>query len=167
MSKGPLSVDAEDGFTYSLAALLRQRCMEFDQLKEELARVRERVATRTRALETQAAQVQALEDTQREASQSGLNIDVSWRLRLHDCVRVAQVRHAEYASEVERAQADQQSAIEKVRLARLAVRANERHRERALVRFKGERERGALRAADELYLATLWPDGNVGSGSER
>jgi hypothetical protein len=137
--------------------------MELDQLKQELARVIGRVAIRSQALAAQAAQLQALEEAQRQASQSGLNIDVSWQLRLHDCVRLAQMRRAECATEVERAQAEHDLTVEKLSLARLALKANERHRERALARFNSEQARDALRTADDQYLATLRPDTDVES----
>jgi hypothetical protein len=144
------------GFDYSLSALLRQRGMELDRAKEELVRANEAVTLRTRALASQTAQREALEDAQRNESQSGAAIDVSARLRLHDCLRSAQLREAELAAEMERAKVEQESAFENVRLARLALKANERHQERALARFKTDQQRCALRAADELYLTTGW-----------
>jgi hypothetical protein len=155
MNQKRLATAAQGGFDYSLTALLRQRSMELDQLKEELARAKGRLASRSQALATQAARLQSLEETQRQASQSGLSIDVSWQLRLLDCVRLAQVQRAECAAEVERAKTEHEMTLDKVRLARLALRANERHRERALTRFNIERARDALRAADDQYLATL------------
>lgn len=153
-------------FDYSLTALLRQRGMEFDQAKEDLIRAKEKVTVRTRALAAQTAQREALEQAQRDESQSGLGIDVSARLRLHDCLRSAHLREAESVEEVERARAEQESALEKIRLARLALKANERHQERALARFETDQQRGALRAADELYLATGWPSAPGESTSE-
>jgi flagellar biosynthesis chaperone FliJ len=158
--------DTEGGFDYSLTALLRQRGMEFDQAKEELVRAKEGVAARTRVLAVQTAQREALEEVQRNESQSGSAIDVSARLRLHDCLRSAQLREAELAAELERARVEQESAFEKARLARLALKANERHQERALARFKTDRQRCALRAADELYLTTGWPSAPGESTSE-
>lgn len=149
--------DGQVGFEYSLTALLRQRSMELDQLKEELSRTKARLANRSQALAAQAARLQSLEETQRQASQSGLSIDVSWQLRLLDCVRLAQVHRAECAAEVERAKTEHEMTLNKVRLARLALRANERHRERALARFNTEQARDALRSADDQYLATLQP----------
>jgi hypothetical protein len=155
MTQNRSSAEALVGFEYSLTALLRQRSLELDQLKEELARAQGRVATRSQALATQAARLQALEQAQRQASQSGLSIDVSGQLRLLDCLRLAQVHRAECAAEVERARAEHDKTLDKVRLARFALQANERHRERALTRFNTEQAREALRAADDQYLAML------------
>jgi len=164
MTSASPPADGESAFDYPLAALLRQRGMELDEAKAELARSRERARLQAHALEAQTAQRSALEDLQRQESRAGADIDVSSRLRLQDCVRAAQLREADYAADLDRAQAEQDSAIEKVRLARLTLKANERHRERALARVVTEQARSALRVADDTYLMTAWPNGESTSG---
>ena len=146
----------DSSYRYTLQALLRKRCAELDVVKEELAGVNSRVAAHVQMLDTKAARLLQLENAQRDLSQGGAIIDVEARLRLHQCLRSALLEKEQQAAQLRQAQQQQDEVMDRVRGARQALKAIERHREQSVGQFKLEQQRKAHLAADELHLANQY-----------
>jgi hypothetical protein len=140
-------------FAYSLHALLRKRSADLDQLKESLVAATSLVAARERELQARAAQIRELEEYQRARSSAGAQIDVAASMRIATSLRSELTRKAQQALLLGQAQQQREQVIDELCRARQALKAVERHRERALAGFQIDQQRQALRAADELYLA--------------
>jgi flagellar export protein FliJ len=140
-------------FKYGLHALLRKRNAELDTVKGELALANLHVEARERDLESRSAHVRQLESHQRDSSRDGAAIDIDARMRLHLCLRNAVIQQQEQAAQLEQARARQEKVIEKLREAREALKAIERHREQSVERFHLEQLRKEQLATDDLYLA--------------
>lgn len=140
-------------FAYSLHALLRKRSADLEQLKESLVAATSLVTARVRELEARCAHLRELEEYQRARSSAGAQIDVAASMRLDTSLRSELIRKAQQALLLEQAQQQREQVIGELCRARQALKAVERHRERALGAFRIEQQRRALRVADELYLA--------------
>jgi hypothetical protein len=145
--------EREQKFEYRLEALIRLRSAERDAAKASAAQAAREVELRSRECDAIGHSIEHAEGELRALCASGASIAIDEQMRLQAYLRQERARHKAKRRELGEAVQNMARLSNEAQTRSRDTRALELHRDRKRRAFDVDRQRAALNAADELWLA--------------